>query len=148
MVQSGDDLRSLDLPHLRADAPPRPDEAAWAAWRGEAEARLEDAITELDQRLVRGDDPARAARRAIELVTRWVRRSLRAFTTEDGAALLGAYLRRGEGAAWERMAEAVVAGAGERPERVERWLRVYVEMSADAAARGFAALVAPAGGRR
>ncbi len=149
MVQSGDDLRSLDLPHLVPTAPPPPAAAALAAWRGEADARLEDALAELDDRLVRGDEPTRAARRAIELVTRWIRRSLQPFVDESGAALLGAYLRRGETEMWNEMAEAVIAGAGERPERVERLLRAFVELSYDAASCGFAALVAGAArGRR
>lgn len=147
MVQLGDDLRSLDLPGMHPSPPPPPEPAAFSDWRREAAARLEGALAELDARLVVGEDATRAARRAVEGVMLWTRRSLIPFSTEVGAARMGAYLRRGETALWDELAEQVIAAAAEDPGGVESFLSLFVELAAEAAESGFASLLAPGGGR-
>jgi len=147
MVRLGDDLRSLDLPHMDPEPPPPPEPAAFADWRREAAARLESSLAEFDGRLVGGEEPTRAARRTVESVMLWVRRSLMRFSTEEGAARMGAYLRRGETALWNDLAEQVIQRAADDPGGVESFLGLFVELAAEAAETGFASLVAPGGGR-
>ncbi len=127
--------------------PPAPDPEAFHAWQEEARARLETALADFDARLVGGDDPCRAARRSIEGVMAWTRRSLIRFSTEVGAGRMGAYLRRGETALWDDLAEQVISSAAGDPDGVQSFLELFIELSAEAAETGFASLVAPGGAR-
>ncbi len=133
---------SLDLPRLDPRTTRLPEPIRMARWRQEADVRLEAALTAFDDQLVRGHSAQRAARVAVEEVMSWVRVSLEDFVTDGGAALVGAHLRRTEARRWDREADRAVANAERDPDELERFLRLFVGMSHEVSARGFASLVA------
>ncbi len=126
----------------RPDAP-----EALVAWSEEARVHVEAALAEIEHARLRERDLGRATRRAIEGVRSWVRRSVGPWSSERGVGLLGSYLRKGEQARWNALADATVLRAEQEPEAVDRFLDLYVEMARGAVEVGLASLIAPAGSR-
>ncbi len=133
---------ALDLPRLDPRTTPLPEPRVLVRWRQEADLRLESALAHFDDDLVHGKASLPAARSCVEEVMCWVRESVGRFQTDGGSALVGRQLRRREAARWDNMADRAVADADADPDGVERFLRLFLGMSHEVSARGFASLVA------
>lgn len=137
---------ALDLPRLDPRTTMLPEPSAMVRWRREADLRVEAALTGFDDDLIRGAPPDSAARRCVEEVMAWVRESVGTHATIAGSALVGSQLRRREATRWDRLADRAVDAAADDPDGVERFLRLFVGMSHEVSARGFASLVATSPG--
>lgn len=135
------------FPHL-PDLDPRmvrlPQAQLLARWRKTADAQLEGALADFDYVLLSQGDVTAAARRAIDTVVLWVRDSTRELATPEGTEIVRGLVRQQAGAAWHVRSEEVAERAAEDPDAVDRHLRLFIGMAYEAAARGYAAIVARA----
>ena len=118
-------------------SPPRrdlPDPMDLVLWRQAAEAELERALTELDERLLRGGEIHEVQISIAAGYMKWTRRSIARFTSESRSADLGEVHR------WQSEADRATAVA--EPERLERFLRIWLAVIHEAAASGRASLYA------
>jgi hypothetical protein len=110
-----------------------PDPKVMARWRREADGRVESALARFDDQMVHGRAAHQAAKEAIAEVIAWVGWSLarvpRLVTTLP--------LTLGPLPDWERMGSQVSLAAKEDPDGVDRFLRLYLAMTHELAARGF-----------
>lgn len=137
---------ALDLPRLDPRTTLLPEPSAMVRWRREADIRVEGALTGFDDALVRGLPAQPAARACVEEIMAWTRETVGVFRTDAGAALVGRQLHRREAERWDRLADRAVEGSDADPDCVERFLRLFIGMTHEVSARGFAALVATSRG--
>jgi hypothetical protein len=112
-----------------------------AHWRRSAEACLEDALTDLDYRMLGGEDIDSAQHRVVDALMLWTRRSLGQFV--EG----GSFDSRPESPEmrhWDKVADRAIADG--TPEQLERFLRIWLAVIHEAAALGRASLYALASG--
>lgn len=135
------------FPHL-PDLDPRmvrlPQAQLLARWRKTADAHLEVALADFDAVLLSQGDVPGAARAAIDTVVHWVRDSTRTLATPEGTEIVRGLVRQQAVAAWHARSEEVVDRAAHDPDAVDRHLRLFIGMAYEAAARGYAAIVARA----
>ena len=131
-----------NLPDLDPRSVPLPTPDRLAHWRKTANVRSDAALAEFDAALLAGDDARLAARKAIDEVTTWVRSTARDLATHEGTEIVRGTTRQRAAEAWQIRSEAVVDRAVDDPDAVDRHLRLYVGMAYEAAARGYAAIVA------
>jgi hypothetical protein len=112
-----------------------------AQWRQAAEARMEDAMADLDHRLVQGEDIESAQHHVVDGFMVWTRRSVHRFV--DGP-LVASQPKSVEMRHWERVADRAVADHA--PEQLERFLRIWLAVIHEAAALGCASLYALSSG--
>jgi hypothetical protein len=132
------------VPQLPALDPTRtalPDPVDLAYWRQEADVRVEGALADFDDALLRGDPADQAAQVALDTIRRWVTGSIGRFATPQGAELVRGDMRQQVGAAWQTRERHVVQVAGRQPSALDQHLRIYVGTSYEVAARGYASLV-------
>ena len=110
-----------------------PDPKEMARWRREADGRVEAALARYDDQLVHGRAAHKASEEAIAEVMAWVGWSLarmpRLVTTLP--------VTLGPLPDWERLGGQVSQRANEDPDGVDRFLRLYLAMAHELAARGF-----------
>ncbi|MCP4803966.1 MAG: hypothetical protein GY913_08965 [Proteobacteria bacterium] len=133
-----------NLPDLDPRMVRLPQAQLLARWRKTADAQLETALSDFDKVLLDGGDVPGAARDAIDVVVHWARDSTRSLSTPEGTEIVRGLVRQQAVAAWHARSEEVVERAGHDPDAVDRHLRLFVGMSYEAAARGYAAIVARA----
>ena len=133
-VQRGAGLQVLQAVRERA---PLPDPMRLALWRQSAEARLEVALSDLDQRQLTSDVSLNVIEEIVHSFMIWTRRSVAPFSHrgQDAAQAPGSELRH-----WERAAEDALA-VGEA-EQLERFLRIWLAVIHEATASGQASLYA------
>lgn len=129
------------LPTLDPTRTALPDPVDLAYWRQEADLRVEAALAEFDDALLRGDPSDQAAQTALDTIRRWVTASIGRFSTPQGAELVRGDMRQQVGAAWQSREQQVVRVAGQTPSALDQHLRIYVGTSFEVAARGYASLV-------
>ena len=137
------DLGALDLPRIRPGSPTLPKAGDMAAWRRIADLQLENVLAGFDDRLVKGTLASAAAAWAVTEFQSWVQASLRAIPTERAMTMLGARRTHEERQYWSALGRDCVANAEVDPDGVDRFLRLYLAMAHELAARGFASLLAP-----
>ncbi|MCB9759005.1 MAG: hypothetical protein H6739_04130 [Alphaproteobacteria bacterium] len=128
------------LPALPLSALPLPD--ALAEWLREAEVRLEAALADYDAALLLTDRIELAAAAAVDELMSWVRSTVGRLSTPEGRELVRGELRQRCALAWRLEADAAVSRSYEDPGAVETFMRDYLAMCREQAARGYAALVA------
>ncbi len=121
---------------------PTPDRLA--RWRKTANVRSDSALAEFDAVLLREGDVRVAARKAIDDVATWVRATARELATAEGTEIVRGVTRQRAAEAWQLRSEAVVERAVDDPDAVDRHLRLFVGTAYEAAAQGYAAIVASA----
>jgi len=131
-----------NLPDLDPRAVRLPTADRLAHWRKTANVRSDAALAEFDNALLNGDDARLAARKAIDEISGWVRATARDLATAEGTELVRGTTRQRAMEAWQLRSEAVVERAADDPDAVDRHMRLYVGMAYEAAARGYAAIVA------
>ena len=134
-------VEGLDLPRLPPASPCVPRAADMAAWRRIADLQLEKVLTGYDDLLVRGVSASNAAEQAILEFQTWVDRSLAALPTERAMTMLGARTVRDERARWRGLGQKSAVESAADPSALDRFLRLYLGMAHEAAARGFASLL-------
>ncbi len=110
-----------------------PDPTVMARWRREADGRVESALARFDDQLVHGRAAHQASKEAIAEVIAGIGWSL-ARIPELVTTLP---LTLGPLPDWERLGGQVSRRAGEDPDGVDRFLRLYLAMTHELAARGF-----------
>ncbi len=113
----------------------QPDPATMAQWRREADGRLEAALARFDDQLIHGRDPSTAAKEAIGELFAWIRWSLSRIPCLESTLPL----TMGALPDWDRMSEDVANRANAEPDGIDRFLRLYLAMTHELAARGFTA---------
>lgn len=131
-----------NLPELDPRAVPLPSGASLIAWRQQAEVRIQLALAELDAALIEGRDAELSARIAVDAVREWVSLSLEHFLTLEGAEMVRGETRQACRAAWAGRELQMIQSAGRDAGVVDRHLRLYVGTAFEAAARGYASLLA------
>ena len=114
-----------------------PDPMDLALWRQAAEAELERELAALDRWLLRGDEIYAAQTGVATRYMMWTRRSIAPFATGMGRSDLRSLE---EVQRWEVEADRAIALAD--PERLERFLRIWLAVVHEAAASGKASLYA------
>ena len=114
-----------------------PDPMDLALWRQAAEAELEREISVLDLRLLQGGEIVAVQSEVATRYMLWTRRSIAPFGTETGR-IDRRYEE--ESRRWEIEADRAIALAD--PERLERFLRIWLAVVHEAAASGKASLYA------
>ena len=137
-----EDFLFPNLPDLDPRSVALPTADRLAHWRKTANVRSDAALAEFDAALLNGDNAHVAARRAIDDVSAWVRGTARDLATAEGTEIVRGQTRHRAAEAWQLRSEAVVERAADDPDAVDRHLRLYVGMAYEAAARGYAAIVA------
>jgi len=113
----------------------QPDPATMAQWRREADGRLEAALARFDDQLIHGRVASTAAKEAIGELFAWIRWSLGRIPCLESTLPL----TMGVLPDWGKMAEDVACRADTEPDGVDRFLRLYLAMTHELAARGFTA---------
>lgn len=131
-----------NLPELDPRAVLLPTGASLSAWRKQADLRIQLALAELDAALIEGEEPTLAARIAVDTVREWVCLSLERFRTLEGAEVVRGETRQACQEAWSRRELMMIESASWDAGAVDRHLRLYVGTAFEAAARGYASLLA------
>ena len=131
-----------NLPELDPRAVLLPTGSALSSWRKQADLRMQLALAELDAALIDGEQPGLAARIAFDAVREWVSLSLERFRTLEGAEVVRGRTRQSCQEAWSRRELQMIESACRDPGAVDRHLRLYIGTAFEAAARGYASLLA------
>ncbi len=133
LAQLGADLL---LKSVSGESPSsQPDAATMAQWRREADGRLEAALARFDDQLIHGRVASTAAKEAIGELFAWIRWSLGRIPCLESTLPLTI----GALPDWNRMSADVAARADAEPDGIDRFLRLYLAMTHELAARGFTA---------
>jgi len=132
----GVELPTLDIEH---SAVPKP--ADMAAWRRIADLQLENVLARFDDAMIKGQAASVAGQDAIGELQVWVRMSLRAMPTTNAMRMLGARATQQEWERWRAMGRSASREAMDDPGAVDRYLRLYLGMAHELAARGYASMI-------
>lgn len=131
----------VDLPALEVGSLSVPKPADMAAWRRIADLQLENVLARFDDALLKEEAPAAAASAAILELRNWIRMSLRAMPTTNAMRMLGARATQEEWDRWNEMGRKASGTAPTDPGAVDRYLRLYLGMAHELAARGYASMI-------
>lgn len=126
------DARSIDggLGSLYLPSP-----AQMTTWRVEADARLEDALSQFDMYIIGGEDPARAAHTLVHGFMEWSRTSLERFKKLPLTVDQRKEWSR-ERAVWTGLADLAAQDAPRDPGCVDRFLQIWLGVVHEASATG------------
>jgi hypothetical protein len=137
-----DSVNQADTPSSNARSvdggpwsPSVPSPSEMTNWRVEADARLEDALSQFDMHIIGGEDPARAAHRLVHEFMEWSRASLERFKKRPLTKEQRMEWSR-ECAIWTGLADLSAQDAPRDPSCVDRFLQIWLGVVHEASATG------------